>query len=492
MHNNHLGMSAFQRVALVNVRLESRQRIPVNLLVLAACIKDRTRVTVFDPDPDQGDLRGLVEFQPDLVGISFMTQTALRAKELYDILRAALPSAHFVLGGVGPTVEKEAVFERFRPDAVVVGEGEKTLRRIVDGEPLDQVPGVYRTGRPFTPGEVIWNLDEIPLPAYECMPDFEKYLCPPGGIRGKWFDAGTPMIMTGRGCPYQCTFCSSHLMFTRKVRRRSVDNVLQEIRRLRNEYGIEAVHFLDDTFNAPPSWARNFCEALLREPYRLTWGCQVRVNLFDPDLARLMRKAGCVQVDIGVESGSPKVLKALKKGETPEQTAAAFRAAHEAGIAPMATFLVGCPEETMEDIELTRQLVKRIKPSFSEFYFLIPFPGSELFEQATANGWLKDRSYEGRGMVDRPVMEINFTMEQQVEIRRAYFQLVGWRNLAGFVSLNVLWAMMKSLRPSMVAAALKEFWKTRNLRDAMQAYVHALRAAYGRRAAQQRSQRAAP
>ena len=146
--------------------------------------------------------------------------------------------------------------------------------------------------------------------------------------------------------------------------------------------------------------------------------------MFDLDLARLMKKAGCVQVDIGVESGSPKVLKALKKGETPEQTAAAFKACHDAGIAPMGTFLVGCPEETMEDVELTRQLVKRIKPSFSEFYFLIPFPGSELFEQAMANGWLKDRSYEGRGMVDRPVMEINFTMEEQIEIRRRYFKLV--------------------------------------------------------------------
>ena len=193
-----------------------------------------------------------------------MTQTAFRAKELYDLLRAALPAAKFVLGGVGPTVEKEAVFERFRPDAVVVGEGEKTLSRIVQGEPLEDIPGVYLPDRPFRPGEVIWNLDEIPLPAYECMPDFEKYLCPPGGIRGKWFDAGTPMIMTGRGCPFQCTFCSSHLMFTRKVRRRSVENVLQEIRRLRNDYGVEAVHFLDDTFNAPPSWARNFCEALLK------------------------------------------------------------------------------------------------------------------------------------------------------------------------------------------------------------------------------------
>ena len=109
-------MSTFQRVALVNARVESRQRIPVNLLVLAACIKDDTRVVVFDPDPDQQEVRDIAEFQPDLVGLSFMTQTAIRAKELYNLLRAALPAAKFILGGVGPTVEKEAVFERFRPD----------------------------------------------------------------------------------------------------------------------------------------------------------------------------------------------------------------------------------------------------------------------------------------------------------------------------------------------------------------------------------------
>lgn len=468
-------MSGFKRVALVNVRVESRQRTPVGLLTLAACIKDSAKTVIFDPDPEDRQLNEIAAFQPDLVGIGFMTQTRSRALEINNILREKLPHVSFLLGGVGPTVEPERTSELFKPQAMVIGEGEKALMEIVRTGQFEGIPGVSVPGQPFTPGEVFENLDDLPLPAIECMPDFASYLCPPGGIRGKWYKSGTPMIMTARGCPYRCTFCSSHLMFSRKVRRRSVGHVMAEIRRLHEEFNVDAVYFFDDTFNVQRKWLQEFCEALSNEPYRLTWGCQIRVNLFDVEMGRMMRKAGCVQVDIGVESGSPKVLKAVHKDETVEQIEQAFAACHKAGIAPMGTFLVGCPEETREDVELTKALIKRIKPSFAEFFYLIPYPGSELYTQAMQNKWIIDASYEGRGMVDRPVLEINFTKEEQIRIRREYFKMMAFRNLSGYFSLSVLLNVMTSVRPCMIAAFWREFRKTRNIRDAMQAYVHALR-----------------
>ena len=473
----------YQRVALINVRVESRQRIPVGLLTLAACIKDRAETQVFDPDPEENPAAAVAAFRPDLVGIGFMTQTAFRANQIHDALRVVLPDVPVIVGGVGPTVDPENVFQRFQPAALVIGEGEKPLMRLVAGESWQTIPGVYLgPGRPFQPGERFDNLDDLPLPAYECMPDFRKYLCPPGGIRGRWYDRGTPMIMTGRGCPYRCVFCSSHQMFGRRVRRRSVGHVLREVRRLHDEYGADSVYFFDDTFNAPPSWTREFCAALRQEPYRMEWGCQVRVNLMDPYLARIMKEAGCVQVDIGVESGSPKVLKALKKDETVEQTIRAFDACHQAGLAPMGTFLVGCPEETQEDVELTRRLIRRIKPAFSEFFYLIPYPGDDLYRQAVEKGWIKDFSYEGRGMVDRPVMEINFSLEEQREIRRRYARLTAWRNLSGYMTWPVFRSFLRSLRWALLAAAWREFRKTWNIRDAMQAYAHALRKSWSGRA----------
>jgi len=471
-------MIGYERIALVNVRLESRQRIPVGLLTLAACVKDSCRPVIFDPEPDDLTLAEITDFQPDLIGLGFMTQTRNRAKEISDILRRKLPHAGIILGGVGPTVETQAVFEKFKPDAIVVGEGEKALKRIVSGEPFEHIPGVYLAGHAFRPPEIYENLDDIPLPAYDCMPDFERYLCPPGGIRGQWFNHGTPMIITGRGCPYRCTFCSSHLMFGRRVRRRSVGSVIEEVRRLHYDYDVDAVYFFDDTFNAPPSWVHDFCGALGKEPYRITWGCQIRVNLFSADIAKLMKEAGCVQVDIGVESGSPNVLKALHKDETLEQIEAAFQACHEAGIAPMGTFLVGCPEETWEDVEQTKSLLRRIRPSFSEFFFLIPYPGAELYRQAEENHWIVDYSYEGRGMVDRPVMEITFTLDEQRAIRRSYFRMMALANIKGYLSLRVFKSLLLSFRPFMVKAAFREFVKTGNIRDAMQAYVHALRRFY--------------
>jgi anaerobic magnesium-protoporphyrin IX monomethyl ester cyclase len=479
-------MSGFQRVALVNVRIESRQRSPVGLLTLAACIQNSAETLIFDPDPDDQKLDDVVAFQPDLVGIGFMTQTRFRALEIHRILREKIPGAKFVLGGVGPTVEPEKTFELFKPDALVVGEGEKALMEIVRTGTFTGIPGVFIPGQPFKEAEVFWNLDELPQPAIECMPDFYRYLCPPGGIRGKWFKSGTPMIMTSRGCPYRCTFCSSHLMFSRKVRRRSVGHVMTEIRRLHDEFGIDAVYFFDDTFNVQKEWLKEFCQALENEPYKLTWGCQIRVNLFDVEMGRMMRKAGCVQVDIGVESGSPKVLKAVQKDETVEQIEKAFAACHASGIAPMGTFLVGCPEETREDVELTKGLLRRIKPSFAEFFYLIPYPGSALYEQAVANHWIVDDSYEGRGMVDRPVLKINFTLEEQIRIRREYFDLMAFRNFSGYFSPSVLLNVVVSVRPCMIAAFWREFRKTRNIRDAMQAYVHALRNYYAAAAGKKR------
>lgn len=269
-------------------------------------------------------------------------------------------------------------------------------------------------------------------------------------------------------------------MFGRKVRRRSVSSVIQEVRRLHEAYAVDSVYFFDDTFNAPRQWVVDFCEALHKEPYRMTWGCQVRVNLFDVELGKLMRRSGCVQVDIGVESGSPKVLKAIHKDETVEQIEAAFAACHAAKIAPMGTFLIGCPGETIADVELTKKLILRIKPSFAEFFYLIPYPGSELYQQAVSAGWLVDTSYEGRGMVDRPVMRINFSLEEQARIRREYFEMLAFQNIKGYLAPAVLWQILLSVRLAMLRAFVREFIKTRNVRDAMQAFVHALRRHHAR------------
>ncbi|MFC1497434.1 B12-binding domain-containing radical SAM protein [Verrucomicrobiota bacterium] len=468
-------MKKIKRVALINVRIEPRQRLPIGLLSIAGCLKKKCDVVVFDPDPGDNSFDAVAEYDPQVVGLGFMTQTRTRAKAIVDAVRKKLPHAMFVVGGVGPTVEKEVTFEMLKPDAVVVGEGEKAMEMIVEGTPLADVPGVYIPNHPFQPADIYTDLDEIPLPDYKCMPDFSLYLAPPGGIRGKWFRNGSPMIMTGRGCPYQCTFCSSRCMFGRKVRRRSVRSVLDEIRRLHNDYNITAVYFYDDTFNVSRSWVEEFCRALMNEPYKLVWGCQIRVNLFDLDMARILRKAGCVQVDVGVESGSPKVLKAINKGETVEQAETAFAACHEVGIRPMGNFIIGCPEETRDDVELTKSLIRRIKPSFAEFFFLTPYPGSELYEQAEKNGWFVDRSYEGRGMVDRPVMEINFSAEEQVSIRNEYYKLMRWRNIAGYFSVRVMLAIIFSVRWCMLKAFFLEFKKVGNVRDAMQAFVHELR-----------------
>jgi len=130
---------------------------------------------------------------------------------------------------------------------------------------------------------------------------------------------------------------------------------------------------------------------------------------------------------------------------------------------------------------------RRIKPSFAEFFYLIPYPGSDLYREAVENHWIVDDTYEGRGMVDRPVLEIHFTRAEQIGIRREYFRMMAWRNLSGYLSPSVLWNVVVSVRPGMVKAFAREFRRTRNLRDAMQAYVHALRNHFAEAAGRRRA-----
>jgi radical SAM superfamily enzyme YgiQ (UPF0313 family) len=161
---------------------------------------------------------------------------------------------------------------------------------------------------------------------------------------------------------------------------------MAELRHLVDRYRIRGMYWVDDIFTGDKPWVRAFCEALADSELELEWGCQSRVESVDPPLLRLMRAAGCVQIAFGVESGSKRVLREMKKGTTWNAAVSAFDMTHNAGLRTGASFILGTPGETHKDVEDTLELAARLRSDWTVFFFSTPYPGTELWHQVLANG----------------------------------------------------------------------------------------------------------
>jgi radical SAM superfamily enzyme YgiQ (UPF0313 family) len=198
-------------------------------------------------------------------------------------------------------------------------------------------------------------------------------------------------LITSRGCPNKCIFCAGHVNYGFNMRFRSYENIREEIKYLKKTYNINHITFDDDTLTLKKSLVVEIAELLKEE--NITWDCNARVNTVDFALLKRMQQCGCKKVSFGVESGSPRMLKLMKKNITLEQVREAFQNARKAGFKYVeGTFMLGShPDETLEDIEMTRKLMWEIMPDFVSLSIISPFPGTETFDLMVANGQLAKR-----------------------------------------------------------------------------------------------------
>ncbi len=461
------------KIALVNPRIEAYSSTlpPLGLLYIGAVLeKEGFEVRIFDPLPDSdNDIRKIINYQPDIIGMSILTTYVDRAKHIISICKEQLKSSVLVIGGIHPTALPEESLEFFDADYVVIGEGEITMKelcfRLKNKQSLQGLEGIaYRENGLIiktAPRMPVQNLDKLPFPARHLI-EFEKYLIPPGVIRGYWSERCTS-LMTSRGCPFQCIWCGTQTIFGHKVRRRSVDNVIEEIELLLKNYKIDSIWFIDDTFTLDEKWLLEFCDKLLRKGINLKWGCQAHVRTINEKIVDAMKKAGLVQLDIGVESGSEKVLRILKKNSTQEAIKKAFSITKKAGIRRMATFMFGNPGEEIDDIRQTFKLAKEIKPDFASSFFLTPFPGTELMEMAKKNNWLTSDDYSTGGLKKMPMLEINFSMQELRKIRKSFQrQFLITNFLKIFLNFSYLSRMLKLVfhYPRGILSGMNAFTKT--------------------------------
>jgi radical SAM superfamily enzyme YgiQ (UPF0313 family) len=326
--------------------------------------------------------------RPGVVGLSVKTQTLAPARLIARIVRKELPDAVLLIGGPHPSMVGDAGLGGGEFDLAVIGEGEQTLPELLavlrDGEDIAHVAGVaWLDGgqvRRSPPRPLMDNLDALPFPhdgVDETLIDVDRY--PP---------AAFGQVFATRGCPFGCYFCGSRMLWTRRVRYRSPQNVTDELLDLQHRFGLRFVHFDDDTFAVRPAYLQALCDALATRCPSLRWSCEMHVRLVTDETVAAMKRAGCYMVQIGVESGDDEILRGMRKGFTIAQAEQAAEVIRRHGLRLQAFFMVGFPQETPTSFARTVAAMQRIRASRVMFSIFTPYPGSEAWEDLRRAGLL--------------------------------------------------------------------------------------------------------
>ena len=327
-------------------------------------------------------------FKPEVVGVSVNTPKVPSALKIAEICKTINSDITVVFGGHHSTIKPDEMLLSQNVDFVVRGEGEETFCELVNH--LQNCILDYRTiaGLSFRDnGQVIHNvdrklicsLDSLPLPARDKLVDLDSYT-----------PVQLSMVMTSRGCPYKCGFCSSQNMWGRKVRFRSVDNVLNELNELKQRFAVKNITFLDDSFTANRDRIKDLCSTLIEKKMDITWSCLTRVGIISDDLIILMKKAGCTKLDIGIESGNQRVLDLIDKGITLKQVKEAVDILKHNKMYWSGFFMFGFPTETEEEVLDTLNFLHELKPNWANISIFTPYPGTKLYDLAKVKGMISE------------------------------------------------------------------------------------------------------
>lgn len=392
------------RIALVNPRMEGPYP-PLGLGYIASYLRRYGShgydLRIFDGNTGEDVAEAIEAFGPHIVGFTGHSPQIKEAVRLSKEIREWRPDVFQVIGGVHVSADPVNTLLRGEFDVAVLGEGERTFLEVVDTfaggsrKKARDLPGTaYREGGTvaINPRRAqIEDLDTIPYPARDLFA-MDHYMGLSFGVRGK-VSTGVTSITSSRGCPYDCLFCGVNIVF-KKVRQFSRDYCLGEITELVERYGARALYFADDTFTVNKKNVFTFCDMLISSGLarKVRWTAQARANLIDwqdLDMLKLMKAAGCVQLEYGFESGSERVLGILKQNRvTVADNQRAIDITHRSGLRTLGTFIVGTPGETTEDLEKTRGFIHRNlgKLDYFQSFICTPFPGSRLYETCMERG----------------------------------------------------------------------------------------------------------
>jgi radical SAM superfamily enzyme YgiQ (UPF0313 family) len=399
------------------------------------------------------EMMSLIEsFCPELIVIITTTPTFNNDTNIVKIIKGRF---NLVVGFVGTHVSSlpEESLMVSQADFVFVNECEETLVELINN--LDEywggIKGLsfrdkngeirHNIDRPF-----IEDLDSLPYPARDLLPN-QKYRIP--------FTKGNPFatIIPSRGCPFHCIFCRAGKVWNKAVRYRSPANVFEEIEILVNKYDIKDFAFMTDSFTMNRSWAMELCEKICINGLDVRWFCNSRVDSIDREMLELMKRAGCVLVSYGIESGDQSILDNSRKQITLEESVKAIRFTNEAGIISFAYFIFGLPGETHDTINKTIKFAKTLNARYVNFHIATPFPGTEFYDMAKKKNWLvssnwDDYEEEGSAVIQTEVLSPDELVAAQKMAMRTFYLRPGTilNELRSINGINDLVSKLKAVK----------------------------------------------
>ncbi|MCP4678856.1 MAG: B12-binding domain-containing radical SAM protein [Deltaproteobacteria bacterium] len=389
------------RVALVNPPNRiTGEYFPIGLGIIAAVLKNEGHdVFIIDDGIECSTTERLVErvvkTNPDIIGITGLVTYYGYIKHLSGKLNDRIPNVPIMVGGPITSAVGDLLLEKTRADIVVIGEGERTVVQIcekVHDNDLSSVCGIWYRDKSSgvivknPPQDRISDLDTVPMPQYD-MFAMDKYVHTHSSIIRSFNPTASMNVISSRGCPYQCTFCSK--AFGRKVSYRSVVSILDEVRYLKKEYGVDFFLFNDELFTILDERITEFCERLLEQSMDIHWAAWARPQRLRGKTLELMKRSGCRFLSLGVESGSQRNLDDVKKKTNVEEIIDTVFAIENSGIRVHANYMIGYPNDDLESIRDTLRLRISINNTSLPYYtFLTPLPGTVLFDSIKAKNGL--------------------------------------------------------------------------------------------------------
>lgn len=370
---------------------------PLGLLYLASFLeKNKHKVQIIDTQLNNWSPSETAEqaakSKAHIVGIYCNTSNYKHAVIVADELKK-MKNVMTVFGGPHVTTRPKEVLSNKSVDYAVIGEGEHTFSELIDyiskkkGR-LSSIKGIgYKSKGQIKinePRSKIKNLDELPFPARHLI-DMDRYKASPNQYKRQ----PTTTIVASRGCPYSCSFCDVETIWGRGYRVRSVKNVVAELKHLVKEYGIRDVNFWDDLWGLNKEWVKEFCREILKEKIDITWCCECRVNTIDPEVLRLMKKAGCWAIFFGIESLDQEVLDAINKRTSVKMIEDALRWTKRAGIEVRANLILALPKETPKKALTTLNKLCKLNPDYVKFNVLTPYPETPVYSEIKSGMWGK-------------------------------------------------------------------------------------------------------
>lgn len=329
----------------------------------------------------------ILAYNPEYLGITMYTANYRAARIIASKVKKAEPGIKIVVGGVHPTLAPEETLTAEEFDFVVSGEGEYVMLQLVNGDTVDKIPGLgYKIGGRLVinpQSNDVFELDSIPFPAREL-------------IINPLDNTDFGQLVTGRGCPYSCTYCASPAMWSKKkVRLRSVDNVMGELFSITEHYPYNIIYFEDDTFTMKKERTLDLCNRITESDLDIQWKCDTRADCISDSLVKHMKHAGCICIKMGVESGSQRILNMIHKKVTKNVIRNAARIIQANGIPLTIYLMAGFPNETDEDLQETIRFAHEIDANYYSLSIAAPYYGTKIYDELSRrNGGLHKEHWE--------------------------------------------------------------------------------------------------